>query len=58
MKDSEFLVEVKAKLELEALGYKLIKCHLCNGTGVREGINDSRFPCGHCDTRGHIWKAP
>lgn len=65
MKDSEYLTEIKAKLELESMGYMLVVCEICKGSGFEQhesvrssGVVRSIRQCSKCDGRGKVWKEP
>jgi DnaJ-class molecular chaperone len=59
MTDSEFLAEVKARIELKALGYQLVECWVCKGEGTRKGklgTMNLNLPCNLCNASGKVWK--
>jgi hypothetical protein len=67
MKDSEYLTEIKARMELESMGCKLIKCPKCDGRGyIRiksvvvegKGTLDGVYDCRRCKSRGVVWVTP
>ena len=61
MKDSEFLAEIKARAELEAMGYRWVTCDNCEGVGTKRGMSKSggalsEHLCLYCDGKGKVWK--